>query len=408
MFLQLLITKHRVNDPMPDIPTSSDARGVRLGGFIREDRTQIVEEWSGFARTRTPASNRMTADALKDHIEMMLTFIADDLEAYQTNAEQQTKSQGNGPSREDGQDSAAEIHAALRLSDGFDIDQMVSEYRALRASVTKLWIARKGDFDSADLTDLVRFNEAIDQSVAESVGRYTVLLDRSRNLFLGILGHDLRNPVGAACMCAEQLLRSGELNAKQGRMAIQIKNATSRANSIIEDLLDLTRIQFGSDIQISRSRMNVAQLSGQLIEEMRALYPNRVLELTTTGDMEVEWDRSRIGQVISNLVGNAMAHGSKDSTTTIAVASKAALVELSVRNMGKPIPSDSIESIFELFKQGAEEGEPDERSMHLGLGLHITREIVLAHGGTIAVTSTEKDGTTFTVAIPRDADAAER
>jgi len=245
---------------MPYAPTSNDARGIRLGAFIRKDRTQIVEEWLGFARTRTPASNRMTADALKDHIEMMLTFIADDLEAYQTNAEQQTKSQGNGPSREDGQDSAAEIHAALRLSDGFDIDQMVSEYRALRASVTKLWIARKGDFDSADLTDLVRFNEAIDQSVAESVGRYTVLLDRSRNLFLGILGHDLRNPVGAACMCAEQLLRSGELNAKQGRMAIQIKNATSRANSIIEDLLDLTRIQFGSDIQISRSSMNVAQL----------------------------------------------------------------------------------------------------------------------------------------------------
>ena len=393
---------------MPDVPTSNDARGVRLGAFIREDRTQIVKEWSGFARTRTPASNKMTADALKDHIETMLTFIADDLEAYQTNAEQLTKSQGNGPSSEDGQDSAAEIHAALRLSDGFDIDQMVSEYRALRASVTKLWIAKKGDFDSADLTDLVRFNEAIDQSVAESVSRYTMLLDRSRNLFLGILGHDLRNPVGAASMCAEQLLRSGELNVKQNRMAVQIKNATSRANNIIEDLLDLTRIQFGSDIQVSRSKMNVAQLSRQLIEEMRALYPNRVLELTTTGDMDVEWDRSRIGQVISNLVGNAMEHGSKDFPTTIAVAGKAGLIELSVRNMGRPIPPDSIESIFELFKQGAGEGKPDKRFMHLGLGLHITREIVLAHGGTIAVTSTERDGTTFTATIPRTADAMER
>ena len=156
----------------------------------------------------------MTADALKDHIGMMLAFIADDLEAYQTNAEQQRKSEGNGPSREDGQHTAAEIHAALRLSDGFDMDQMVSEYRALRASVTKLWIARKGDFDSADLTDLIRFNEAIDQSVAESVGRYTALLDHSRNLFLGILGHDLRNPIGAASMCAEQLLRSGELRMR--------------------------------------------------------------------------------------------------------------------------------------------------------------------------------------------------
>lgn len=393
---------------MPDVPTSNDAREVRLGAFIRADRMQIVEEWSSFAKTRTPASNKMTADALKDHIEMMLTFIADDLEAYQTNAEQLTKSQGDGPSREDGQRSAAEVHAALRLNDGFDIDQMISEYRALRASVTKLWIARKGDFDSADLTDLVRFNEAIDQSVAESVGRYTVLFDRSRNLFLGILGHDLRNPLGAASMCAERLLRSGDLNAKQDRMVVQIKNATARANSIIEDLLDFTRIQFGLDIQVSRSKMDVAQLSRQLIEEMRSIYPNRILELTTTVDTEVDWDRSRIGQVISNLVGNAIEHGSKDFPTTVAVAGvagKAGLIELSVRNMGKSIPPDSIKGIFELFKQGAEKGEPDQRSMHLGLGLYITREIVLAHGGTIAVTSTEKDGTTFTVVIPRIADA---
>ena len=393
---------------MLDVPNKSDVGEIRLGAFIREGMAQIVEEWSGFARTRTPASNRMTADALKDHIGMMLAFIADDLEAYQTNAEQQRKSQGNGPSREDGQHTAAEIHAALRLSDGFDMDQMVSEYRALRASVTKLWIARKGDFDSADLTDLIRFNEAIDQSVAESVGRYTALLDHSRNLFLGILGHDLRNPVGAACMCAEQFLRSGELNAKQDRMAIQIKNATSRAINIIEDLLDLTRIQFGSDIQISRSGMNVAQLIRQLIEEMRALYPNRVLQLTTTGDMEVEWDRSRIGQVISNLVGNAMEHGSEGFATTIAVAGEADQLKVSVRNMGNPIPPDGIGSIFELFKQGAGEDEPDERSMHLGLGLHITKEIVLAHGGTIAVTSTEKDGTTFTATIPRTAGATGR
>ncbi len=393
---------------MLDAPNKSDAGEIRLGAFIREGMTQIVAEWSSFASTRAPASKKMTADALKDHIEMMLAFIADDLETFQTNAEQLTKSKGNSPPKRDGQHSAAEVHAALRLSDGFDMDQMVSEYRALRASVTKLWIARKRDLDSVDLNDLIRFNEAIDQSVAESVGRYTALLDRSRNLFLGILGHDLRNPIGAASMGAEHLIRSGKLDTKQGRMAIQIKNAMSRATSIIEDLLDLTRIQFGSDIQISRSRMNVAQLIEQLIEEMRALYPNRVLELTAAGDMEVEWDRSRIGQVISNLVGNAMEHGSEDFATTIAVAGEADQLKVSVRNMGRPIPPDGIGSIFELFKQGAGEGEPDERSMHLGLGLHITKEIVLAHGGTIAVTSTEQDGTTFTATIPRTADATGR
>ena len=141
---------------------------------------------------------------------------------------------------------------------------------------------------------------------------------------------------------------------------------------------------------------------------MKAIYPNRALELMTTGDMEVEWDESRIGQVISNLVGNAMEHGSKDFPTTVTVVSEADRVKLSVKNMGKPIPPDSIESIFELFKQGTKEGEPDERSAHLGLGLHIAKEIVLAHGGTIAVTSTERDGTTFTATIPRNANATGR
>ena len=393
---------------MPDAPAGSDLREVRLGAFIRHDRKRIVEEWSSFARTRTPASDKMTADALKDHIETMLDFIGDDLETSQTNAEQLTKSQGDGPSREDGQYSAAELHAALRLGDGFDIDQMVSEYRALRASVTKLWIAQKGDLDRTDVHDLIRFNEAVDQSVTESVRHYNMLFNRSRDLFLGILGHDLRNPVGAASMYAEQLLRNDELTARQNRMAVQIKDSALRAANIIEDLLDLTRIQFGSNIQISRSKMDVAQLSAQLIGEMKAIYPNRVLELMTTGDMEVEWDKSRIGQVISNLLSNAMEHGSEDFPTTVTVVGEADRVKLSVRNMGKPIPPESIESIFELFKQGTKESEPDERSAHLGLGLHITRETVLAHGGTIAVTSTEKDGTTFTATIPRNADAAGR
>ena len=350
----------------------------------------------------------MTEEALRDHIEILLAFIADDLEAHQSDAEQLAKSQGKGPSKEDGRHSPAEIHGALRLSDGFDMDQMVSEYRALRASVTKLWIARKPDLDSTDLTDLVRFNESIDQSVAESVARYTLLLDRSRNLFLGILGHDLRNPIGAVSMCAEHLIRSGGLNAKQDKIAVQIRNAMSRATGIIEDLLDLTRVQFGSNLQLSRSRMDAAQLAMQLVEEMRALYPDRTLELTTTGDLEVEWDKSRIGQVVSNLVGNAIEHGSRDTPVTVAVAGAADLVALSVRNMGRPIPPGSIETVFELFKQGAGHGEPYAMSTHLGLGLHITKEIVLAHGGTIAVTSTEADGTTFTAKIPREAGANER
>ena len=141
---------------------------VRLGSFIRGNVSQIVHEWISFAGTRIPASDGMTVLALRDHAEEILSFIAADLESPQTRSEQVQKSQGDGPKEGGVHRSAAEIHADLRLNDGFDLDQMVSEYRALRACVVKLWIARSGDVSRSDFDDLIRFNEAIDQAIAES------------------------------------------------------------------------------------------------------------------------------------------------------------------------------------------------------------------------------------------------
>jgi len=142
---------------------------IRLPDFIRKTAADIVDQWTGFAETRTPASDGMTVRALQDHIEEILAFIADDLEAPQTRFEQLQKSQGGGPKAGGTRRSAAEIHADLRLNDGFDIDQLVAEYRALRASVVKLWSARNREWSISDIEDLVRFNEGIDQAVAESL-----------------------------------------------------------------------------------------------------------------------------------------------------------------------------------------------------------------------------------------------
>ena len=133
----------------------------------------------------------MTKLALRDHIEEILTFVAADLESPQTKSEQVAKSHGLNPDESDFTRSAAEAHASLRLTDGFDIDQMVSEYRALRASVVKQWTSRQRQLVDTDLDDLTRFNEAMDQAMAESVAHYTKEIEYSRNLFLGVLGHDL-------------------------------------------------------------------------------------------------------------------------------------------------------------------------------------------------------------------------
>jgi len=374
---------------------------VRLGDFIRQNVAQIADEWTGFARTRMPASEGMTALALCDHVEEILGFVADDLETLQTGAEQLQKSQGNGPREGGAHRSAAEVHAEGRLGDGFDVDQLVSEYRALRACVAKLWSAGNRELNRHDVDDLIRFNEAIDQAIAESLSHYTKTLDHSRYLFLGMLGHDLRNPIGAVSVSADRIAKLGPLNERQAALAVRIQNAALRAIRTLDDLLDLTRVQFGSDLPISRDRMDMALLSRQLVEEMQAVHPRRAITLEASGDMDGEWDVLRIGQVLSNLVGNAIEHGFEDTPVEVDVAGTPHDVVLSVRNKGVPIPQEKLGTLFNALVRGVGERQEPTGSTHLGLGLYITRKIVVAHGGTIDVTSSERDGTGFVVSLPR-------
>ena len=144
---------------------------MRLAHFIRENPAPIISEWEQFARSLTPGSDGMSRLALCDHIEDLLAFIADDLETPQSKTEQIEKSHGEKASTLE--TSAAETHAALRFADGFDMDQMVAEYRALRASVIKLWGTQCGRATDVDFRDLTRFNEALDQQIVESIHHYS-------------------------------------------------------------------------------------------------------------------------------------------------------------------------------------------------------------------------------------------
>ena len=374
----------------------------RLSDFIRENTEPIVREWTNFAKTLTPAADDMSPLALRDHIEKILTFIADDLESPQTGVEQVKKSHGDGPKEGGRKLSAAEVHAALRLDDRFDVDQMVSEYRALRASVVKLWRAPNHDLNDADLTDLTRFNEAIDQAMTESISYYTKAVDNSRNMFLGILGHDLRNPIGAASMSAQLMVKAGTLDEKQVSWASLIINSTTRANQIITDLLDLTRAGFGSDLPINKDLMDMGAVGKELIEEMKALHFGREITLETAGDAQGKWDKARIGQILSNLIGNAIQYSFQGTPIKVTVKGEPEEVILSVHNEGTPIPPNKIEKIFDALTRVARaQSQDDKGSVNLGLGLYITKKIVTAHGGTIGVTSTEKGGTTFTAKFPR-------
>ena len=143
---------------------------MRLSAFIRAHSAEIIAEWENFARSLVPAADGMSPLSLLNHISYILEFIADDIDTVQTDSEQTEKSRGK--KLKVAMDSVAEIHAALRQAGGFNLDQMVSEYRALRASVTKLWGAQDLEPSRQSVADLVRFNEAIDQATTESISYY--------------------------------------------------------------------------------------------------------------------------------------------------------------------------------------------------------------------------------------------
>jgi signal transduction histidine kinase len=373
---------------------------MRLSSFIRENTKPIIAAWESFVKTLVTSSEEMDSLTLHDHMQEILIFIADDIEAPQTKSEQKQKSLGKKPHAL--KPSAAKIHASLRHDSGFNMNQMVSEYRALRASVIKLWDSQLTEFTRQHISDLTRFNEAIDQALTESISDYTKKLDTSRNLFLGVLGHDLRNPLGAIQMCARLILSIGSLNKKQVMLVNQVDESSQRITEILDHLLDFTRARLGSSISITKDQMNMGSLSKQLVNEMRSIYPTHTFNVETSGDLEGQWDKARIGQVLSNLLGNAVQYGFKGTPITISVESHQGEVVLAVNNEGNPIPRNSIDTIFNSFTRAEinNDGSQSE-SVNLGLGLYITKEIVFAHGGTINVISSRKDGTTFVARFPR-------
>ncbi|WP_131116475.1 sensor histidine kinase [Lichenihabitans psoromatis] len=381
-------------------PHSGESEGRRrLSTFMSENIKPIVVEWENFARTLTPTSDGMTPLALRDHIHLILKFIVADIQSDQTPKEEAIKSRGKkarDPTR-----TAAETHAALRLSGGFNIGQMTSEYRALRASVIKLWRRSKPLMDGKDFEDLTRFNEAIDQELMESTTYYTDEVLRSKDMFIGILGHDLRSPVQAIMLSAELMPRIGPLNERQSMLVGTMSDCAGRIGGLIDTLTDVTRARFGASLPIVRSAMDFGYVAHQMVDEIRAGHPSRDIRLDVSpADMTGEWDKARIGQVFSNLLGNAIQYGFQDPSIEVGITSDKDSVSLTVHNRGVPIPAEKLSSIFDpLTRATATTGQ--HASMNLGLGLYITQEIVAAHGGQIHVTSSEEQGTTFTCWFPR-------
>ncbi|WP_397450138.1 sensor histidine kinase [Pseudomonas sp. NA-150] len=373
---------------------------MRLSEFIVQHIDRIVDEWEKFAKTIKPAADTLSRAELRDHAKSILMAAARDMNTAQSKAEQAAKAKGEGPEKTPTLDQAAASHGEMRHTVGFDLVQMTSEFRHLRACVIRLWVESLESPELAYFQDMIRFNEAIDEALAESTAAYAEQVARSRDIFLAILGHDLRAPLQAVTMSTELLVRKVGLDAAALSYIARIKGGTRHMGGMVRDLLEFVRSRLGTSLPIERKPMDLAIACREAIEAACAGQPDCNPNVAITGDTHGAWDRGRIDQLLQNLIGNALQHGASSHEVNLSLSGNKQEVTLVVHNHGEPIAEDAIGTIFDPLVRSASE-ELGQPSTSLGLGLFIVKEVVNAHQGSITVTSNIDDGTTFTVVLPK-------
>jgi signal transduction histidine kinase len=240
----------------------------------------------------------------------------------------------------------------------------------------------------------------IKQQLREQLHRVVEELQRAgefRERFVGIVSHDLRNPLNSIAAAAGILLRSPELAASLTRPAQRILANVDRMTSMISDLLDFTRGRLGGGIPIVPAVADLAQIVGRVVDEYHGTHPTRRIDCAMLGDTRGVWDAERLAQVVANLLGNALQHGDPTHPIRVELTGEAEEVALTVQNAGEPIRAEFLPRVFDPFERAT---EGSAAPTGLGLGLFIASEVVRAHGGKIEVTSNART-TTFSVRLPR-------
>jgi signal transduction histidine kinase len=263
------------------------------------------------------------------------------------------------------------------LANYYPVGRMAGEAFAIGAVVT-------------DITD--------QKVVAEQLRRDAEM----RELFIGMLGHDLRQPVSSIAFTTATLLQGGGLSETQARAVRRVAAAAHRMSEMITSLVDFTLARSGGGIPITRTSMDMHATCRLVVEEIESAHPGRTISVSVQGDGRGEWDASRIAEMLSNLITNALSYSPPDTRVTVSVTDDGPAVAVSVHNenAGPPIAPEAIGMLFDPFHRGPR-GAGALSPKGLGLGLFIVDQIVRAHGGSIAVRSDVESGTTFTVTLPR-------
>lgn len=237
----------------------------------------------------------MSSVELRDHAEAMLKAMAAEMAVPQTEQKREEKSKGK--KRRLKGETAPETHAEDRWTSGFSIELLVGEYRALRASVLRLWLL-ESHYNPDEVEDIIRFNEAVDQAIAESIARYSESVQTAQDVLLGILGHDLRTPLQFLGTSAQYLIRAPNIDSDgKVELGTRMYNSVMRMKSMLDNLLDFTQSRIGGNVHISPADTDLALVAAQVIGEFGPSNPSRAIHNEVVGDCRGTWDAIRIGQV---------------------------------------------------------------------------------------------------------------
>lgn len=353
-----------------------------ISARIRERKQIISDTWETRVRDEIPGLRSLDSHALCDHLPELLEALARWVE-------------GDHAGAQPGFDALAEGHAIQRLGYGVDLQTLTHEYALLRSVLVRdcLDVA----LDGASRDAFARLDEGLDEAILQSVRRYARGRDDVRDRFISILAHDLRNPLNTIAIAASRLLVGSEdVDGRVNRSASVIVRATDRMVRMIEQVIQVAREHLGGGIPLTLGATNLGEICQEALDELVAGHPGRDLSIETSGDLEGFFDRDRVLQAMSNVIGNAVQHGVDPIRVIVREASDRQSIETTVSNAGTPPTKDALAAMFDPFRASS------ARRGGLGLGLYIVRAIARAHGARV---HTDADpmgqGFRFTIVWPR-------
>lgn len=363
---------------------------MKLATFISDHREEILETWQADALVRLREAHRVAP--LRDHLGELLEAISQDLQDATRGAPAPGQTAHSRLTWANVEALAAK-HGAGRAYEGLTLREVVPEFPALRSCIERLWRKTLTAAALDDIQDLMRFDEAMDLALRYSVSEFMDRLDRSRETFLGILSHDLRNPLSTIIMAAK-LMRDEDLDRVKSReMSERIVSTAERVHQLVVDLLDFTRTRMSGQMPIRPRDVDLGAVVTHIAEEFTTGHPDRTLHVHVDGDLHGRWDDRRMSQAVGNLLANAFQHGAPDRPIELWAAARDSEIEIAVHNDGPDIPEVEREQLFEPLTAASDKRNP----RGVGLGLFITKAIVAGHGGRISVESAPDRGTTFTL-----------